>query len=223
MPSWNSDGVSMETAVEDRLEQLGRSVLQTAGSGGALWPHGTVRSGGRGAWRPDHAASRAGHGGAAVPAGDEPRPSGEVGLPAQLPASLGLRLRASWRGGRNPCGGRAVQCRAGLADALKATDLVLTPAACYPLYPLAALARRGAGYGPQVRRRVLLFPPRDEFRGRPAAGLPDARICVHGFSRRGGRFSYPLAGARKGIGGPARPAPSDCAGERSVFRAARRV
>jgi hypothetical protein len=39
-------------------------------------------------------------------------------------------------------------------NALAAADLVLTPAACYPVYPLAA------SRGPAVRRRQRLFPPR---------------------------------------------------------------
>ena len=61
-------------------------------------------------------------------------------------------------------------------DALAATDLVLTPAACYPVYPI--VASRGEVPAEGLLRRQRLFPPRALARSRPAAVVPHARICL---------------------------------------------
>ena len=74
-----------------------------------------------------------------------------------------------------PPRGRRRLDRRSLAPA----DLVLTPAACYPVYPLVARARRGAARRAAVRRRLRLFPPRAVARSRPAAIVPHARIRLH--------------------------------------------
>ena len=62
---------------------------------------------------------------------------------------------------------------------LSPADLVLSPAACYPVYPIAA----ARGPLPQrrlaLRRRRRLLPCRAVAPSRPAAIVPDARICLH--------------------------------------------
>ncbi len=47
----------------------------------------------------------------------------------------------------------------GWTAALRATDLVLTPAACYHIYPLVAATRPRSGKRPPLRCRVRLLPP----------------------------------------------------------------
>ena len=63
-------------------------------------------------------------------------------------------------------------------DSAEPSELVLAPAACYPIYPIAA--QRGAiGRAADVRRRERLFPPRAVEGHRPAAIVPDARVRRH--------------------------------------------
>ena len=62
---------------------------------------------------------------------------------------------------------------------LAAADLVLSPAACYPVYPLVASRGHVPAGGPAVRRRLRLLPPRAVENARPAAIVPHARICLH--------------------------------------------
>ena len=64
------------------------------------------------------------------------------------------------------------------------TDLVLTPAACYPVYP--AIAARGGRRRHDRRRRRLRLSPRALGRPRADADLPPARDRPH---RRAGRQS----------------------------------
>ena len=68
-------------------------------------------------------------------------------------------------------------------DALSAADLVLTPAACYPVYPIVASRGAVPAEGLAVRCRQRLFPPRAVARSRPAAVVPHARICLHRHAR----------------------------------------
>ena len=90
----------------------------------------------------DHAAARARHGNLAVSAGDEPLPHREVGLFAQLSKSAGRRVLPARRRGANPRHRQRSKAGENGSTELSPTDLVLTPAACYPLYPL--VAARGA-------------------------------------------------------------------------------
>ena len=76
--------------------------------------------------------------------------------------------------------------------ALAAADLVLSPAACYPVYPLVASRGYRAGNRPVVRRRLRLLSPRAVENARPAAIVPHARICLH---RRAGSRSMNFASA----------------------------
>jgi hypothetical protein len=62
---------------------------------------------------------------------------------------------------------------------LSPADLVLSPAACYPVYPIAGEPRPAAVGRPVLRRRRRLLPPRAVTPSRPAAIVPDARICLH--------------------------------------------
>ena len=68
--------------------------------------------------------------------------------------------------------------------ALSPADLVLSPAACYPVYPIAA------SRGPVPEGGLLFDVAADCFRrepsqpSRPAAVVPDARICLHRQPRR---------------------------------------
>ena len=75
-------------------------------------------------------------------------------------------------------------------------DLVLSPAACYPVYPLAASRGHVPARRPDIRRRLRLLPPRAVKGYRPAAVVPHARICLH---RHAGADP---ASARAGSSGP---------------------
>ena len=68
--------------------------------------------------------------------------------------------------------------------ALAPADLVLSPAACYPVYPLVASRGHVPAGGPDLRRRLRLLPPRAVENARPAAIVPHARICLHRHARR---------------------------------------
>ena len=65
----------------------------------------TTRTG-RAARRLDHAAPRTRHRGVALPAGDEPQPTGKIRLPEELPQSARLRLRPAWHRTRDQFRGR---------------------------------------------------------------------------------------------------------------------
>ena len=108
-------------------------------------------------------------------------------------------------------------------DGLQASDLVLAPAACYPVYPLAA--RRG----PIPRDGLIFDVASDCFRREPSRdldrlqsfrmrefvfiGAPDAAT---GVPRR-------LEGARRRLRRRARPLLARRSGERSVLRPRRRA
>ena len=62
---------------------------------------------------------------------------------------------------------------------LAAADLVLSPAACYPVYPLVASRGHVPADRTEIRRRLRLLPPRAVKDARPAAVVPHARICLH--------------------------------------------
>ena len=74
-----------------------------------------------------------------------------------------------------------------------AADVVLTPAACYPVYPTA----RGtaAGVRPAGRRHVVLLPPRAVRRCRTDADVPHARARA-GRRSRDGRWRGVRRGGR---------------------------
>ena len=61
-------------------------------------------------------------------------------------------------------------------DSLDPSELVLAPAACYPIYPIAARARPAPAGRASLRRRRRLFPPRTVARNRSAAIFPHAGI-----------------------------------------------
>ena len=88
---------------------------------------------------------------------------------------------------------------------LESADLVLTPAACYPVYPIAAARGPVPDERLPFRRRLRLLPPRAVARSRPAAILPHARICLHRLARADRRPSA-SAGSRAR---PASPTSSD--------------
>ena len=115
--------------------------------------------------RSDFASSRAGNGSVALSAGDEPPAIGEVRLSEKLPAFSRLRLLPCRH--RSEIGGAVDRFEAGQdwTPALSAADLVLSPAACYPVYPLAA--SRG-----EVPAEGLLFDVAgDCFRREPSKDL----------------------------------------------------
>lgn len=79
----------------------------------------------------------------------------------------------------------------------KATDVVLTPAACYPLYPV--IARRGplpAGGG-LFDLQSYCFRHEPSKDPGPHAALPHARVRPHGDPRRRDGLSLRLDGARQ--------------------------
>ena len=79
---------------------------------------------------------------------------------------------------------------------LSPADLVLSPAACYPVYPIAAARGAAAVRRLALRRRGRLLPRRAVAPSRPAAIVPDARICLHRQPRRRVGFPRALDGAR---------------------------
>ena len=82
-------------------------------------------------------------------------------------------------------------------NALSTGDLVLAPAACYPVYPIAASAA-DPGRRPDFRCRLRLLPPGALARHRPLPIVPHARICVHRRARAGPGVSRALDDARDG-------------------------
>ena len=94
--------------------------------------------------------------------------------------------------------------------ALGAGDLVLSPAACYPVYPIAAARGPGPGRRPDLRRGQRLLPPRALARHRPLPVVPHARIRLHRHGRRDPRPSASDWIERaKAIADPAGPELSD--------------
>ena len=59
---------------------------------------------------------------------------------------------------------------------LEASELVLAPAACYPIYPIAAQRGRRPARRAALRRRLRLLPPRAVAGHRPVPVVPHARI-----------------------------------------------
>ena len=110
------------------------------------------------------APPRAGNRGVAVPAGNEPPAIGAIGLSEKLSAFSRLRLLPN--GGDAEIRGTVEPSKpAKIGRALCAADLVLTPAACYPVYPL--VASRG-----DVPAAGLLFDvASDCFRREPSRDL----------------------------------------------------
>ncbi len=81
---------------------------------------------------------------------------------------------------------------------LSPADLVLSPAACYPVYPIAASRGPLPAGGLRFRRRRRLLPPRALAPPRSPAVVPDAGICLHRQPRRRRGFPRALDGcARK--------------------------
>ena len=72
-----------------------------------------------------------------------------------------------------PVGARA---RRAWTAALSATDLVLSPAACYPLYPLVAARGRLPPAGLEFELTAECFPPRAVLPARSPAVLSHARV-----------------------------------------------
>ena len=75
----------------------------------------------------------------------------------------------------------ADRCQEGgdWTSSLAAVDLVLSPAACYPVYPLVASRGGIAAGGLDFRRVRRLLPPRALALARPAAVFPHARVRTH--------------------------------------------
>ena len=163
-----------------------------------LRPHRALRGHGRAARRPDHASSRARHRSDALSAGDEPRPAGEIRLSEELPEPARLRLRPSWHRTRDQCRrqplrrGRRLDhvAVAGRSRAF-AGGLLSGLSDCGEPWPAA----RGR---PALRCRRRLLPPRALAPSRPAAVVPDARICLHRQPGRRRRLPRALDGARPG-------------------------
>ena len=102
---------------------------------------------------------------------------------------------------------------------LTAADLVLSPAACYPVYPIVATPRPLAGRRAAVRHRGRLFPARALAQPRPAAVVSDARIRAHRQPRRN-RRNFASGGwtSAQGIAGDLGLPFTIDVGERSVLR-----
>ena len=112
-------------------------------------PAGVVRGRDRAAHRLHFRPARPACGGVALSAGHEPQAAGEVRLPRELSEPARLRVRAArHRGCRSALPRIATRAAATGPTSLAAADLVLSPAACYPLYPLGREPR------PRARRRT---------------------------------------------------------------------
>ena len=104
--------------------------------------------------------SRGRHRGDALPAGDEPRPAGEVRLSQELPEPARLRLRPARHRARDQRRGEPLRCRRRLDHVAVAGR----PRAVAGRL-LSGLSDRGeprpaAGGRPALRRRRRLLPPR---------------------------------------------------------------
>ena len=156
-----------------------RSPVSQDGHRRRLCPDRALRGHDRAARRADHAASRTRHRGDALSAGDEPRPAGEIRLSEKLPQSARLRLRPAWHRARDPLRGQPLRCRRRLdhvavAGRSRAVAGGLLSGLSDRREPRPAAVRR-----PALRRRGRLLPPRAVAPSRPAAIVPDARICLH--------------------------------------------
>ena len=127
-------------------------------------------------------------------------------------------------GGEAAIGAAVDRFEAGGAwtDALEPTDLVLAPAACYPVYPMAA--ERG-----RVPEEGLIFDvASDCFRREPSREIDRLQsfrmreFVFIGAPERGERVPRTLEGARGAGRRCARPRPSRRTGERSLLRPRRR-
>ena len=104
---------------------------------------------------------RAGNRSAAVSAGDEPPAIGEIGLSEKLSAFSRLRVlprTASETEIRDAV--ERYEAGEDWTTALSAADLVLSPAACYPVYPLAASRGEVPAEGLLFDVACGLLPPR---------------------------------------------------------------
>ena len=130
-----------------------------------------------------------------------------------FPHLLGLRVRARRRRSAHRGGGRSVRSRRrSWTDDVEASELVLAPAACYPIYPHRRRARHAAAPRARVRRRGRLLPPRAFARNRPPAIVPHARVRRHRRARAIVRLPRTMDSARAARS----PARSACPPDRSA-------
>ncbi len=195
--------VAIRTALAGDRAAAGRSARSSRrravpqdGHRRRLRPDRALRGHGRAARRPDHAASRTRHRGDALSAGDEPRPAGEIRLSEELSQSARLRLRPAWHRARDPLRGQPLRRRrrldhVALARRSRAVAGGLLSGLSDRREPRPAAVGR-----PALRRRGRLLPPRTVAPSRPAAVVPDARICLHRQPGRRVRFPRALDGAR---------------------------
>ena len=88
---------------------------------------------------------------------------------------------------------RAVVEQPDWANELSATELVLSPAACYPVYPLAAAVRADSGQRSAVRCSFGLFSSRIHARDRTVSIVQDARVRM-AWARPGKFWNFELDG-----------------------------
>lgn len=105
-------------------------------------------------------------------------------------------------------------------DQQQPTGVVLTPAACYPVYPV--IARRGplppaAARGQDHQRDVVLLPARALAGAHAHAAVPPARVRVHRIARADHRVPGDVDGARAGRRAGAGPADGAGRGQRPFF------
>ena len=128
-------------------------------------------------------------------------PARAARLPEELPQPARLRLRACTATRPTSAARSAASSRvATWTTSLAAADLVLAPAACYPVYPLAA--ERGAVPDGGLTFDVAgdCFRREPSRRHRPPAIVPHARIRAHRLARRRSRRSARSgSSARSGI------------------------
>ena len=101
-------------------------------------------------------------------------------------------------------------------DALAITETMLTPAACYPVYPLfSGLLREG---GRLITLAGLGLPPRAFARADAAAGVPGPRVRAGRHARRSAGLAQHVAGARARSAAHARTAGAQRCRQRPVLR-----
>ena len=144
----------------------------------------------------------------ALSAGDEPRPAREIRLSEELSQSARLRLRPAWHRTRDPPGRQPLRCRRRLDHVAVSGRSRAVAGGLLSGLSDRREPRPAAQGRPAFRRRRRLLPCRAVASSRPAAIVPDARICLHRQPRRRLRFPRALDGARPGDRARSRPRPS---------------
>ena len=162
---------------------------------------------------------RSARGNHALSAGDEPQAAGEIRLPEEL-SSICSGCVCALHGSEASIRSAVDRYDDGgdWTTSVTSSDLVLSPAACYPVYPIAATRGAAAERRVAVRHRSGRLPSRALAQPGSAAIVSHARVRENWLARGNSRVSRKLDG--QGAGPRCRPQPAvhHRRGKRSVLR-----